>query len=90
MGKPLPLPDTETEVKTMSKADWNHGMTGEGADSVRCACPLTVQHTMIDCVELAYIRSRFLDVRNMKDLFDSVTPSTILLYVRAIRLFFKM
>ncbi len=26
----------------------------------------------------------------VKDLFDSVTPSTILLYVRAIGLFFKM
>ncbi len=43
------------------------------------------------CVKFAYIRSRFFfDVRNMKDLFDSVTPSTILLYVRAIELFFKM
>ncbi len=27
---------------------------------------------------------------SMKDLFDSVTPSAILLYVRAIGLFFKM
>ncbi len=56
-------------------------------ECVGCACPLTVQHIMIDCVEFAYIRSRFFDVRNMKDLFDSVTPSTILLYVRAIGLF---
>ncbi len=32
-------------------------------------------------------RSCFFDVGNMKDLFDSVTPSTILLYVRAIGLF---
>ncbi len=59
-------------------------------ECVGCACPLTVQHIMIDCVEFAHIRSRFFDVRNMKDLFDSVTPSTILLYVRAIGLFFKM
>ncbi len=59
-------------------------------ECVGCACPLTVQHIMIDCVEFAYIRRRFFDVRNMKDLFDSVTPSTILLYVRAIGLFFKM
>ncbi len=59
-------------------------------ESVGCACPLTVQHIMIDCVEFAYIRSHFLDVRNMKDLFNSVTPSTILLYVSAIGLFFKM
>ena len=36
---------------------------------------------MINCVEFAYIWSRFFDVRNMKDLFDSVAPSTILLYV---------
>ncbi len=40
------------------------------------ACPSTVKHIMIDCVEFAYIRSRFFDVRNMKHLFDSVTPST--------------
>ncbi len=59
-------------------------------ECVGCACPLTVQHIMIDCVEFAYIRSRFVDVRNMKDLFDSVTPSAILLYVRVIGLFFKM
>ncbi len=32
----------------------------------------------------------FFNVRNMKDLFDSVTPSTIPLYVKAIGLFFKM
>ncbi len=24
-----------------------------------CACPLTVQHIMIDCVEFAYTRTRF-------------------------------
>ncbi len=29
-------------------------------------------------------------LENMKDLFDSVTPSTVLLYVRAIGLFLKM
>ncbi len=56
-------------------------------ECVGCACPLTVQHIMIDCVEFAYIRSRFFDVRNMNDLFDSVTPSTILLYVKGIGLF---
>ncbi len=39
--------------------------------------------------KFAYIRRRFFDVRNMKDLFDSVTLSTILLYVRAIGLFFS-
>ncbi len=36
-------------------------------ECVGCACPLTVQHIMIDCVEFAYIRSRFFNVRNMKD-----------------------
>ncbi len=56
-------------------------------ECVGCACPLTVQHIMIDCVEFAYIRRRFFNVRNMKDLFDSVT---ILLYVRAIGLSFKI
>ncbi len=62
-------------------------------ECVGFTCPLTVQHIMIGCVEFAYIRSRFFDVRNMnmmKYLFDSVTPSTILLYVRAIGHFFKM
>ncbi len=34
-----------------------------------------------------YTKPFFFDVRNMKDLFDSVTPSTILLYVRATGLF---
>ncbi len=28
-------------------------------ECVGCACPLTVQHIMIDSVEFAYIRSRF-------------------------------
>ncbi len=56
-------------------------------ECVGYACPLTDQHIMIDCVDFAHIRSRFLDVESMKDLFDSVTPSTILLYVRAIGLF---
>ncbi len=58
-------------------------------ECVGCACPLTVQHIMIDCVEFAYIRSRFFDVRNRKGLFNSVTPSTILLYVKANGLFFQ-
>ncbi len=40
-------------------------------ECVGCACPLTVQHIMIDCVEFAYTRSRFFDVRNMK---DSMSP----------------
>ncbi len=49
-------------------------------ECVGCACPFTVQYIMIDCVEFAYIRIRFFfDVRNMKDLFDSGTHSTILL-----------
>ncbi len=58
-------------------------------ECVGCACPLTVQHIMIDCVEFAYKRSHFFDVRNLKDLFDSVTPSTILLHVKAIGVFFS-
>ncbi len=33
-------------------------LTGQ-PECVRCACPLTVQHIMIDCVKFAYIRSRF-------------------------------
>ncbi len=28
-------------------------------ECVGCACPLTDQHIMIDCVEFAYIRNRF-------------------------------
>ncbi len=60
---------------------------GDQPECVGCACPLTVQHVMIDCCKFAYIRSCFFDVRNMKDLFDSVTPSTILLHVRAVGLF---
>ncbi len=59
-------------------------------ECVGCACPfITVQHIMIDFVQFAYIRSLFSYVRNMINLFDSVTPSTILLNIRAIGLFFQ-
>ncbi len=42
---------------------------------------------MTNCVEFDYIRSRLYSVKSMIDLFDSVTPSTILLYLRSIGLF---
>ncbi len=53
-----------------------------------CACPVPVQHIMIDCVDFAHIRSLFVDVGSMKKL-SIVTPSTILLYVMAIGLFLQ-
>ncbi len=31
------------------------------------ACPLTVQHIMIGCVDFSHIRSRVFDLRSMKD-----------------------
>ncbi len=47
---------------------------------------LTFQHIMVDIVDFALNEVVFFfDVRSMKALFNSVTPSTILLYVRAIR-----
>ncbi len=58
------------------------------SECIGYACPLTVQHIMIDCVEFAYIRSRFFDVRNMTDL-DSVTPSTTLLCTLELLDFFQ-
>ncbi len=45
-----------------------------------------LQHYNI-MIDSAHIRSQFFDVRRMKDLLDLVTPSTILLYVRAVGLF---
>ncbi len=49
-------------------------------ECVGCTCPLTAQHIMIDFVDFAHFRSRvFSDVRTMDGLFDSVTPSTVLL-----------
>ncbi len=65
----------------------------EQAECVGCACPLTVQHIMIDSVvfshtvDFSHIQSHFFDVESMKELFNSVRhPEIYYLYVRVIEL----
>ncbi len=60
---------------------WTRDTTRRGSECVGCGRPLTVQHIVITCVDL-----------HTKSIlrFDSVGHSTVLLHIRAIRLFYKL
>ena len=37
-----------------------------------CNVPISVKHVLIECVDFAFIRSRYFNVRSLQELFTSV------------------
>ena len=52
-----------------------------------CNVPISIKHVLIECVDFAFIRSRYFNVRSLQELFTSVETSTIIDYTKEIRLF---
>ena len=52
-----------------------------------CNVPISVKHILIECVDFAFVRSRYFNVRSLQELFSSVETSTIIDYTKEIRLF---
>ena len=54
---------------------------------VPCDCALTVKHILVYCVDYDHIRQRYYDVLDIKTLFQSVSSSLILNFLREANLF---
>jgi len=47
---------------------------------------LTVEHTLISCVDFDIIRQNFYTASNLKDLFHNIHPKCIIFFIHAIGL----
>ena len=59
-------------------------------ECISCQEPLTVQHILLHCVDFNHVRPHFFTCTNMKELFAKTDPTTVLNFVKAIGLFYKM
>ena len=55
-----------------------------------CNAPLTVNHVLVDCVDLAPTRQRFFDVDSLTTLFDTVKFESIFDFLKEIHLYKKI
>ena len=58
-------------------------------ECVACDCLFTVSHFLVDCFDFSHVRRRFYHVRDEKELFDTVDPTTILNFIQASGLFHR-
>ena len=58
-------------------------------ECIACQALYTVRHILIDCADLTFIRQRFYNVNNLKELFDKVNIDTILNFLKEVNLFTK-
>lgn len=68
-----------------------HGCLLKGEELPRCeSClvPLTIKHILLDCSDYDDLRS--FNVQNMQELFEKVNADTILNFVKAANLFYKI
>ena len=49
---------------------------------------LTVEHILIHCAEYFHVRIQCFDVDNLQELFNTVSPDTILGFIQRVRIFF--
>ena len=57
---------------------------GESSECVACNSPLTVKHTMLDCVDVDLVRTDHFNVDSMKEVFEKVQADSILAYLKEI------
>ncbi len=62
----------------------------EAPECIPCAEPLSIKHILIDCVDFSLTRTRFYRANSMKELFDKVSPSKIIGFLKEIGLFYKI
>ena len=54
-----------------------------------CCCFFTAKHFLVECDDCSHIRWWFYNVRDIKELFDTVNPTTILDFIHASGLFHR-
>ena len=65
-------------------------LKGEQAPACNtCAVPLTVEHILIDCSDYAISRNKYFNVTTLNELFAKVNASSIIDFLKDIRLFYK-
>ena len=62
----------------------------EQPECVFCFTPYTIQHILIDCVDLNLVRQRHFTATNMKYLFQNVCTDSIINYLKEINVFYKL
>ena len=55
-----------------------------------CAHEFTISHVLLNCIEFADSRQRFYEEQDLKSLFENVTPSDVLDFIKEIGLFYKI
>ena len=58
-------------------------------ECIACSCFLTIQHFLVECDDYSHIRRRHFNVRDMKQLFDTIKPNVILNFIRETGLFLR-
>ena len=57
---------------------------------IPCQCPLTVQHILLECVDFHFTRTKYFNnIASMRQLFEEVHPSKLLLFLKEIGLFYR-
>ena len=57
---------------------------------IPCNELFTVKHFLITCAEFNYIRTKYFNVKTIKELFDNISTKKILDFLKEIRLFNKI
>ena len=57
---------------------------------IPCNEPFTVKHFLVTCVEFNYIRSKYFNVKSIKELFNDMPTQKILDFLKEIGLFNKI
>ena len=55
-----------------------------------CACPLTVQHILVDCIDFIHVRRKYFNVSSLRQLFEEINPSKIFGFLKEIGLFYRI
>ena len=59
-------------------------------DCEACHCPLTVEHILISCSKYTLVRCKYFDVVSLQELFDKVSPRTIIDYIKDVGIYRKL
>ena len=59
-------------------------------ECIACHSRLTAEHILISCSDFDHIRSQFYNVSTMSELFHTITPDTIVKFIKEIGLYYKI
>ena len=65
-------------------------LKGEEPQCIPCNAPFTINHILVDCVDLAPIRKRFFHFDSLTTLFDTVKFESVFDFLKEIHLYKKM